>query len=153
METPQKDNIFMLCDEVRQTAYDIHHYLGFGHLEIVYEKALAHRLRKKGFDVQTQYHSEIRDEDGEVLGIFAADLFVENRLVTEVKAVNALANEHFAQVIGYLRSSGIPHGMLINSGNHKFQAKKLFCSKNQLEPVSISKLYFYSSCPSCFSCG
>jgi GxxExxY protein len=41
-----------LCDRVRQTAYDIHLYHGHGHLEKVYENALAHRLRKLGLDVK-----------------------------------------------------------------------------------------------------
>ncbi|MBM3879475.1 MAG: GxxExxY protein [Verrucomicrobia bacterium] len=47
-----KTEIKELCDRVRQTAYDIHVYHGHGHLEKVYENALAHRLRKLGLDVK-----------------------------------------------------------------------------------------------------
>ena len=48
-------DVKVLCDQVRQTAYDIHVYHGHGHLEKVYENALAHRLRKAGLDVKQQY--------------------------------------------------------------------------------------------------
>ena len=57
-----------LCDAVRQTAYDIHVYLGNGHLEKVYENGLAHRLRKAGVRVEQQHALQVRDEDGTVLG-------------------------------------------------------------------------------------
>ena len=57
-----------LCDFVRQVAYDIHVYHGHGHLEKVYEKALAHRLRKAGMEVEQQYPLTVYDEDGTILG-------------------------------------------------------------------------------------
>src|SRR5439155_7966646 len=53
-----------LCAQVRQTAYDIHLYHAHGHLEKVYENALAHRLRKAGLDVKQQYPIKVFDEDG-----------------------------------------------------------------------------------------
>jgi len=53
-----------LCDAVRQTAYGIHIYHGNGHLEKVYENALAHRLRKAGWDVKQQHPLKVYDEDG-----------------------------------------------------------------------------------------
>ena len=54
------------CDQVRQTAYDIHVY--HGHLEKVYENALAHRLRKAGLDVKQQHPINVYDEDGTLIG-------------------------------------------------------------------------------------
>lgn len=85
-----KDRVFALCDGVRQTAYDLHHYIGHGHLEKVYEKGMVHRLRKAGVQVEAQVPLQVRDEDGTLLGDYFADLFVEDVLVVELKACRNL---------------------------------------------------------------
>jgi GxxExxY protein len=85
------DDIMKLCDQVRETGYAIHRYHKHGHLEKVYENSLAHRLRKLGLDVKQQHQLIVHDEDGTVVGDYLADLFVDNRLIIEVKAVNSLA--------------------------------------------------------------
>ena len=119
-----------LCDQVRQTAYDIHVYHGHGHLEKVYENALAHRLRKAGLDVKQQYPLTVQDEDGTVIGDYLADLLVEDVLVIELKTAKALALEHEAQVLGYLKSARLEHGLLINFGSPKFEMRKFVWSEN-----------------------
>src|ERR1017187_1154123 len=115
------ENIMQLCDVVRETGFAIHRYHKHGHLEKVYENALAHRLRKLGLDVKQQYPLKVYDEDGTLIGDYNADLFVDNRLIIELKAVKALADEHVAQILGCLRSSGVEHGLLIKNGgfNHE----------------------------------
>ena len=113
-----------LCDAVRRTAWDVHVFLGHGHMEKVYENALAHRLRKVGLRTETQFPLQVFDEDGTALGDYFADLVVEGLLVVELKACRDLAPEHAAQVLGYLRASRIKHGMLINFGSFRFQVRK-----------------------------
>ena len=113
-----------LCDVVRETAYAIHVYHGHGHLEKVYENALGHRLRKQGLDAKQQHPLLVLDEDGTILGEYFADLFVDGRLIIELKAVKTVADEHVAQILGYLKSSRIEHGLLINFGSYKFSIKK-----------------------------
>ena len=113
-----------LCDLVRQTGYAIHVYHGHGHLEKVYENALVHRLRQAGLDVKQQHPITVFDEDGTVIGQFHADLVVENQLLVELKAAKVLADEHLAQLLGYLKSTRLEHGLLINFGSYKFQIKK-----------------------------
>ena len=120
--------IFELCDVVRETAYAIHEYHGHWHLEKVYENALSHRLRKRGLQVEQQYPLTVFDEDGTVLGEYYADLFVDQRLIVELKAVKNTADEHVAQLLGYLKSSRIEHGLLINFGSYRFQIKKYVLS-------------------------
>ena len=122
-------DIMELCDVVRQTDYDIHIYHGHGHLEKVYENALANRLRKMGIDVKQQLPLTVYDEDGTTIGEYAADLLVDNRLIIELKAVRALVEEHIAQVLGYLKSARIEHGLLINFGSAKFEIKKYVLSQ------------------------
>lgn len=113
-----------LCDIVRQTAYAIHVYHGHGHLEKVYENALVHRLRKIGVDVKQQHPIQVFDEDGTNIGDYLADLLIDDRLIIELKACKSLAEEHTAQLLGYLKSSRNEHGLLINFGSYKFQIKK-----------------------------
>ena len=117
-----------LCDVVRKTAYAIHVYHGHGHLEKVYENALVHRLRKAGLEVKQQYPLNVYDEDGTLIGEYFADLLVEGRLIVELKACRATAAEHVAQMLGYLKSSKIEEGLLINFGSYKFEIKKYVMS-------------------------
>lgn len=113
-----------LCDKIRETGFSIHKYLRHGHLEKIYENALAHRLRKAGLKVQQQHPLTVYDEDGTVLGEYYADLFVEDQIIVELKAVRALAEEHVAQILGYLRSSRTRTGLLINFGARVFAIEK-----------------------------
>jgi GxxExxY protein len=124
-------DIKALSDQVRQAAYDIHVYHGHGHLEKVYENALAHRLRKAGLDVQQQHPIKVYDEDGTLIGDYLADLLVEGVLILELKTARALAPEHEAQILGYLKSARLEHGLLINFGSYKFEIRKYVWSENQ----------------------
>ena len=128
--TVQNQDIKQLCDVVRETSFDIHRYHRSGHLEKIYENALAHRLRNKGIAIEQQHPLHVYDEDGTLLGEFYADLFVENKLVVEVKACKTLADEHIAQLLGYLRASRIEHGLLVNFGAPKLQIKKFILSES-----------------------
>ncbi len=120
-----------LSDQVRQTAYDIHVYHGHGHLEKVYENALAHRLRKAGLDVKQQHPIKVYDEDGTLVGDYFADLLVEGILILELKTAKALAPEHEAQILGYLKSARLEHGLLINFGSYKFEIRKFAWTERQ----------------------
>ncbi len=126
-----------LCDTVREIAYAIHLYHGHGHLEKVYENALAHRLEKAGIKVQQQYPLKVYDEDGTILGEYFADLFVEERLIVELKACRTIADERIAQILGYLKSSRIEDGLLINFGSFKFGIKKYTMGKED-KGLSVS---------------
>jgi GxxExxY protein len=121
-------NINELCDIVRETSFAIHRYLRSGHLEKVYENALAHRLRKLGLAVEQQFSLQVYDEDGTLLGDYFADLFIEGRLIVELKAARTIADEHVAQILGYLRSSRIENGLLINFGGATLYIKKYVMS-------------------------
>ncbi|MFH0954098.1 MAG: GxxExxY protein [Verrucomicrobiota bacterium] len=128
--------VFELCDRIRETSLPLHRYLRHGHLEKVYENGLAHRLRKVGLLVQQQHPLEVCDEDGATLGSYFADLFVSDFLIVEVKACRRLAEEHVAQLLGYLRACRVEHGLLINFGSRKLEIRK----------------YILSDSPSCDSC-
>jgi GxxExxY protein len=120
-----KDPVMDLCDIVRETSYSVHRYLRNGHLEKVYENCLVHRLVKKRVTLRQQYPIDVYEEDGTAIGHFVVDLFVEDRLLVELKACSTLVPEHTAQVLGYLRACRLRHAMLINFGAAILQVKKL----------------------------
>jgi GxxExxY protein len=122
------DDINQLCDIVRETSFAIHCYHRNGHLEKIYENAMANRLQKQGLNVQQQFPLCVYDEDGTVLGEYFADLFVEGCLIVELKACRTVADEHVAQLLGYLRSARIETGLLINFGAPRLFVKKYLMS-------------------------
>ena len=128
-QTKEKDPVFQLCDLIREVSFALHQFMRHGHLEKVYENALAHRLRKQGLKVVQQHPIKVYDEDGTLVGKFNADLFVADQLLVELKACATLRVEHHAQVNGYLRATRIEHGLLINFGSPKLEIKKLFQSQ------------------------
>jgi len=119
-----KDGIFLLCDQIRETSFALHQHLRHGHLEKVYENGLANRIRKMSVPVAQQHPLSVFDDDGTLLGDLFADLFVDGRLIVELKACRTLADEHVAQLLGYLRASRIEHGLLINFVSPRLQIRK-----------------------------
>ncbi len=128
-----------LSDQVRQIAYDTHVYHAHGHLEKVYENALAHRLRKAGVAVRQQHPVPVYDEDGTQIGDYLADLLVEDVLIVELKTAKTIAPEHEAQILGYLKSARIEHGLLINFGSYKFEIRKFAWSNNRFSGKDTSQ--------------
>ena len=120
---------FALCDQIRETSFALHRFLRHGHLEKVYENGLANRLRKHGLAIAQQQRLAVMDEDGTVLGDFSADLIVEDQHIVELKACRTLADEHVAQLLGYLRATRMEHGLLINFGAPKLQIRKFVLSE------------------------
>ncbi len=127
--TPSKDPVFLLCDQIRETAFALHRHLRHGHLEKIYENGLLHRLSKQGISVKQQHPVPVYDEDGTLLGDLFAALFVANQIIVELKAVRQLSDDHVSQILGYLRSSQIEHGLLINFGSPRLEIRKLALSQ------------------------
>ena len=98
--------------------------LGAGFLESVYQNALLLALRQKGLKVEAQKPIEVLFR-GENVGHFFADLLVEDKVIVELKAVKAILPEHKAQVINYLKATGIEVGLLVNFGMPKLEYHRL----------------------------
>jgi GxxExxY protein len=96
-------------------AFDVHNELGGGFLEQVYENALAMALRERGLLVVQQAGLNVRFR-GRVVGEYRADLIVASVVVVEIKAQRALTGHDEAQLLNYLRASGIEVGLPINFG-------------------------------------
>ena len=120
----QFTTINQLCDVVRETSFSLHRYHRHGHAEKIYQNGLVHRLRKQGLNVLQQHPLHVYDEDGTLLGEFFADLFIEGRLIIELKATKSVIDEHVAQLLGYLKSGRVETGLLINFGSPVLHVKK-----------------------------
>ena len=104
-------------------AFEVSNELGGGFLESVYDKALQVALTDAGFAVETQKPIAVAFR-GRTVGTFYADLFVEEKVIVELKAAKVIAPEHQAQIINYLNATGAQVGLLINFGNPKLEFKR-----------------------------
>jgi GxxExxY protein len=105
-------------------AYKVHKALGTGFLEKIYENALRIELEKAGICVRQQQPIRVCYE-GQVVGDYFADLRIDEDLIIEIKAVQALVKEHEAQLVHYLTATGVNNGLLINFGP-SVQVKRKF---------------------------
>jgi GxxExxY protein len=113
-----------LTGKILEASFEVIKELGAGFLESVYEKALLVALRQKAINVVSQAPISVKFRDEEV-GKFYADLLVEEKVIVELKAVQALTPEHQAQIINYLKATNIDVGLLINFGRPKLEFKRL----------------------------
>ncbi len=114
-----------ITEQIVQAFYHVYNVLGYGFLEKAYEKAMAIELRKRGLRVRTQAPIKVYYE-GEQVGEYFADLLVEDCEIVELKAVEALAEEHHAQLLNYLKATEIEVGLLVNFGPKPKLKRKIF---------------------------
>src|SRR4051812_18176418 len=104
-----------LTDNVLGAFYCVYRVHGYGFSEGVYQRSLVRELRDRGFTVATDVTVNVGYKD-EIVGTFKLDIVVNDLCVLEIKAGRALAPEHTAQIINYLKASGRPVGLLLNFG-------------------------------------
>jgi GxxExxY protein len=96
-------------------AFKVHNTLGPGFVEKVYENALCIELQKQGLETRQQEPIEVY-YDGQVVGEYYVDLWVGDRVIVEIKAVQALTKAHEVQLVNYLTATGVDTGLLLNFG-------------------------------------
>jgi GxxExxY protein len=104
-----------ITEKILQGFYEVYNELGDGFLESVYEKALSLVLDGYGLKVETQQPITVYFRDI-IAGEFKADLIVNDSVIIELKAIKAILPKHEAQVINYLRATGIEVALLLNFG-------------------------------------
>ena len=132
----------MIDDDLTQKiigcAYRVHNTLGPGFLEKVYENALRIELEKQGLRVRQQEPISVT-YDGHVVGEYYVDLWVDERVVVELKAAQTLVKEHEVQLVNYLTATSIDSGLLLNFGP-SVQVKRKFREYTPKVPLIDSKL-------------
>lgn len=114
-----------ITEQIISACFDVINELGAGFLESVYEKALLVALREKGLAAQAQIPLKVTFR-GQNVGDFVADIIVEDKVLLELKAIKGLNAEHQAQIINYLKATGMELGLLINFGNPKLEFRRLY---------------------------
>ena len=114
-----------ITSKILASCFEVINELGSGFLESVYEKALIIALKQKGVRATSQAPLAVFFR-GENVGEFIADLIVEDKIIVEIKAVKALAPEHQAQLINYLKATHMKVGLLVNFGRPKLEYKRLY---------------------------
>lgn len=95
-------------------AIDLHRDIGPGLLESAYENALRHDLQSAGFEVKNQVPMPFNYKDVRLEVGYRIDLIVNDKVLIEVKSIDALAPVHYAQTLTYLKLSGLKLGLLVN---------------------------------------
>ncbi len=111
-------------------AYKVYKNLGFGFLESVYEKALIIEMTKADLKSESQKAIDVYYDD-QIVGHFIADLFVEGKIIVELKSVATLTKSHELQLVNYLTATRINIGLLINFGEEKVEIKRKIRSLKQ----------------------
>lgn len=104
-----------LTREIIGAFYCVYNALGYGFLESVYQRAMAHELTKRGIRVQREYLSEVL-YDGVVVGHYRADMVAERTVVVETKASERLVEADRKQMLNYLRATKLEVGLLLHFG-------------------------------------
>jgi GxxExxY protein len=106
--------------------------MGFGFLESVYERCLLIELKKAGIQADSQAPITVR-YDEEVVGEFVADLFVEEKVILELKSVKRVVRAHEIQLVNYLVAIGKEVGLILNFGPEKVEVKRKVRSLEQFD--------------------
>ena len=112
-----------LTAEILSASFEVSNELGSGFLESVYEKSLLLALRQKGMKAEAQVPLKVKFR-AQIVGEFYADIIVEDEILLELKTVKKMAPEHIAQVLNYLKATGLQVGLLINFGNRKLEYRR-----------------------------
>jgi len=104
-----------LTDKIIGCFYEVYNELGAGFLESVYEKALMIVLTESGLEAKNQCDVPVLFR-GVDIGQFKADIIVDGKVILELKCARTLHDAHAAQLINYLKATGVPVGLLLNFG-------------------------------------
>ena len=109
---------------INGAVFEINNILGPGFLEKVYENALLVELKSRGLKVESQVSITVSYK-GEVVGDYTADLLVEDKVIVELKTVENLDRAHEAQLLNYLKATGLHVGLLVNFKHKKADIKRM----------------------------
>ena len=122
-----------LTHKIIGCAYKVYNKLGFGFLEIIYRKAISIELTRAGLKVEEEKPLTVYYDRGEKLGVFSADLFIEDIVVVELKTQKHIVKENEAQLVNYLKGLRRDIGFLINFGPTGVEVKRKFREYKQKE--------------------
>jgi GxxExxY protein len=117
-------NLNELTYAINGAIFEVNRILGPGFLEKVYENALLMELKARGIKAAAQYPIKVKYKD-QIVGEYFADMVVENQVIIELKTVDRIEKIHEAQLLNYLKATGIKVGLLVNFKSTKADIKRL----------------------------
>lgn len=123
-----------ITEKIIKAFYKVYNTLGYGFLEKIYENALLIELESIGFNVNKQEPIKVYYEENEV-GVYFADLIVEESVIIELKATEYLREEHESQLINYLKATEIEVGLLLNFGKKPEVKRKVYSNYINLTKI------------------
>ena len=117
-------NINDLTYQINGAIFEVNRTLGSGFLEKVYENALMIELRKRGLKAESQVPIKVFYKE-KTVGEYFADILVQDKVIIELKAVENLSKLHEAQILNYLKATGIQIGLLVNFRHPKAEIKRM----------------------------
>lgn len=121
-----------LTSQIINAFYKVYNVLGYGFLEKVYENALRTELASRGFSVKAQAPIAVFYENV-IVGEYFADLIVNNRIILEIKSADHIAVAHKAQLVNYLKATGLEVGLVLNFGVTPSIARKINQTAKQVK--------------------
>jgi GxxExxY protein len=112
-----------LTQKILEASFAVQNVLGCGFLEKVYAKALLLELRTMGLSCESEVNFRVNFRNA-IVGDYCADLIVEHRVLIELKACKGLEPVHEAQILNYLKASGIRVGLLMNFGKPRQEYRR-----------------------------
>jgi GxxExxY protein len=125
IKTGDKDFLLQpVTQQIIGAAFEVHNILGFGFLEKVYQRAMQVELQTRGVKVELEPKIQVQFK-GVIVGDYAADLLVADKIIVELKTDATYQSAHEAQLLNELRGTGIKLGYLINFGREKVEYKRM----------------------------
>jgi GxxExxY protein len=109
---------------INGAVFEVNRVLGPGFLEKVYENALLLEPKKRGLKAESQVPIKVLYKEN-MVGEYIADILVEEKVIVELKTVEALDNVNEAQLLNYLKAAGIQVGLLVNFKHPKAEIKRM----------------------------
>ena len=119
-----------LTHKIIGAAYKVFNTLGFGFLESIYKKAMIIELAKNNLKVEAEKPLKVY-YDKQIVGDFYIDLYIEDKVVVELKSVETLLKQHEVQLVNYLQGLQKDIGLLINFGPLGVDVKRKFRTPKQ----------------------
>jgi GxxExxY protein len=128
-----------ITSKILKAFFNVYNKLGYGFLEKVYENSLLIELKKQGLDCKKQVTLDVFYDEFKV-GLYYADIIVNDCVIIELKAADGIVEEHEAQLINYLRATKIEVGLLLNFGKQAQYKRKAYSNtfKNQQKDPDLS---------------
>jgi GxxExxY protein len=114
-----------ITDKIIAAAYEVYNQLGFGFSEKVYENAMMIKIAQKNLKAVQQAPISVLFESS-LVGEYFADMLVEDKVIVEFKAISELSKAHEAQLVNYLKATGIKVGLLINFSDKLKIVRRVF---------------------------